>query len=306
MSLSAHRQLKLWLVVLIAVTHAATLHADQPAVPIDSIVLEDNLVMMTGRGGNVAVSHGVDGVIVVDDQYASQSGVLRAAIAALSATPLRFVINTHWHADHTGSNASLSAGGGTIIAHENVRTRLRSDQVIEFFASDRPAAPREAWPVLTFATDLKIHFNNERIEIVHPGNAHTDGDAVIFFEHANVVHTGDIFFNGMYPFIDAGTGGSVSGMLAAVDYVLARINSDTRIIPGHGVLADRDDLVEYRLMLNTVYNLVATAMISGQGVEQVVAAKPTQLFDAKWGDGFLEPDTFVRMIFDSITRTTLQ
>lgn len=283
----------------------ATGAAATEPVPVTAEAIADGLWMLQGRGGNVAVLAGADGTLIVDDQYAEQTAPLLAALEALSVPAPHWVVNTHWHSDHTGSNAAMHELGANIVAHDNVRRRLSHDQVIAFFNAERPAPPPAALPVITFADEIRFHLNGETLHVFHPGPAHTDGDAVIHFEHANVIHTGDIFFNGFYPFIDAGTGGSTSGMIAAVERILERVDDDTRIIPGHGALATRRDLEHYLLMLRTVHNSIATLMVGGNDVAACVAAKPTATFDPVWGGGFLKPDDFVRLVFDSITRETL-
>jgi glyoxylase-like metal-dependent hydrolase (beta-lactamase superfamily II) len=276
------------------------------AVPVTAIAVADGVHMLSGRGGNVAVSSGTDGVLIVDDQYASQYDAVVAAIGAITPAPARFVINTHWHDDHSGSNAAMSDAGAIIVAHDNVRQRLSSDQVIEFFRSERPAAPPNALPVITFARDMTFHFNGDTVHVFHVANAHTDGDAAVHFRTANVIHTGDVFFNELYPFIDTGSGGSISGMIAAAEQILALADEQTQIIPGHGPLGDKRALEQYVAMLRTVQRSIAHLIVSGATEEQVLLAHPTASFDATWGKGFLGPDRFVRMVYDNIKRETLR
>jgi len=256
--------------------------------------------MLTGEGGNVAVSYGDDGVLVVDDQYARMSTKLLAAIDALSKSPLRYVLNTHWHGDHSGGNANMAARGATIVAHHNVRERMSRPYTSPFFGGTRPASPAEALPVLTFGSDLRMHFNGTTIRAEHVDPAHTDGDAIIWFEEQDVVHLGDLYFNGFYPFIDAASGGDAAGMLAAIDEVLSRIDGETKIIPGHGPLSNRRELERYRNMLATLSERVARSKRAGKSVEEVVASKPTADHDAKWGGGFLNPDAFVQVLYSAI------
>lgn len=281
------------------------IHAADDVTPIETIAVMDGIHMLVGRGGNVAVSTGTDGTFVIDDQYAPQYGEIMQAIGKLSADPVAFVINTHWHGDHTGGNEQMGGAGAIIVAHENVRQRLRTDQVMEFFKMEQAAAADIALPVITFTRDIAFHLNGDEIRIFHVPNAHTDGDAVVHFSHSNVIHTGDVFFHGRYPFIDSGSGGSIDGTIAAVERILALADDTTRIIPGHGTLTDKKGLEEYRDMLRAVQKSIATLIISGSSSEQAVLAKPTAAFDEKWGKGFIKPDTFVRMIYDNIKRATL-
>ncbi|MFT4560907.1 MAG: cyclase [Gammaproteobacteria bacterium] len=278
----------------------------QDAVPIDTIEVASGLHLLMGRGGNVAVSSGSDGVLVVDDQYASQYEVIRDAIAKLAPTSTKFIINTHWHSDHAGSNEKMTQNGAIVVAHENVRHRLSNDQVIEFFKVDVPASPSAALPVITFGDDITFHFNGETIRVFHTSNAHTDGDSVVHFRNANVIHAGDTFFYHLYPFIDSGSGGSIAGVISAANKILASSDDETKIIPGHGSLTDKKGLREYRDMLVAVRSAIADLIVAGNTIEQIVLAKPTAAFDEKWGGGFLKPDTFVKIVYDAIKRSTLQ
>lgn len=280
--------------------------AAQDAVPIESIAVADGITMLMGRGGNVAVSTGNNGTFVIDDQYAAQYEVIKQAIADLSADPVKFLINTHWHSDHTGGNEPMGSAGATIVAHENVRRRLSTDQVIEFFHAERPASSDIALPIVTFSRDITFHLNGDEIHVFHVLNAHTDGDAVVHFKGANVIHTGDVFFHARYPFIDVGSGGSIGGTIAAVERILAIADGDTRIIPGHGALTDKKGLEEYHKMLRVTRQAIASLIISGNSVEQAVLANPTAAFDPAWGNGFMQPEMYVRMIYDSIKRSMLE
>lgn len=280
--------------------------AASEAVPVTTIAVTDGIHMLSGRGGNVAISSGADGVLIVDDQYATQYEPIVTAISAITDAPARFVLNTHWHDDHSGGNAAMSDAGAIIVAHDNVRERLSTDQMIEFFKAERPAPPPHALPIVTFAHDITFHFNGDVIHVFHVDNAHTDGDAVVHFRAANVIHTGDVFFNEMYPFIDTGSGGSISGVIAAVEKILALANDGTKIIPGHGSLSDKHGLEQYLAMLRAVQRTIAHLIVSGASEEQAVLAHPTASFDASWGGGFLGPDRFVRMVYDNIKRDTLR
>jgi glyoxylase-like metal-dependent hydrolase (beta-lactamase superfamily II) len=276
--------------------------AQNPEVTIQTIPLRGSVSMLVGSGGNIGVSAGPDGVFMIDDQFAPLSARIQAALAALSPRPVRFLVNTHWHGDHTGGNENFGAAGAVIVAHDNVRRRMSTEQFIEAFKSRTPPAPAAALPVVTFDDRISLHWNGEEIRAFHVRNAHTDGDAIIQFTSANVIHMGDTFFNGIYPFIDGSTGGSVAGMIAAADQVLALANDDTKIIPGHGPLASRADLASYRRMLSAVSSRISALIRQKQTLDQVVAAKPTAEFDAVWGKGFLNPDAFVAILYNVLSK----
>ncbi len=258
--------------------------------------------MLVGQGGNLGVSAGSDAVFLVDDQFAPLTEKIRAAIAAFSDRPIKFVLNTHWHFDHTGGNENLGTGGALIVAHDNVRKRMSVEQFMEAFDRTVPASPKVALPVVTFSEEVTFHINNDEIHVFHVSNAHTDGDAIIHFSKANVVHMGDTYFNGFYPFIDVGSGGSIDGMITAADRVLAITDAETKIIPGHGALSDKAGLTAFRDMLKGVRDAVAAQVATGKTQEQVVAAKPTAAFDAKWGGGFLNPDQFTSIVYSDLSR----
>ncbi len=258
--------------------------------------------MLVGQGGNLGVSAGSDAVFLVDDQFAPLTEKIRAAIAAFSDRPIEFVLNTHWHFDHTGGNENLGTGGALIVAHDNVRKRMSVEQFMEAFDRTVPASPKVALPVVTFSEEVTFHINNDEIHVFHVADAHTDGDAIIHFSKANVVHMGDTYFNGFYPFIDVGSGGSIDGMITAADRVLAITDAETKIIPGHGALSDKAGLTAFRDMLKGVRDAVAAQVATGKTQEQVVAAKPTAAFDAKWGGGFLNPDQFTSIVYSDLSR----
>ena len=269
---------------------------DFSKVDIKTIQLTPGLYMLAGAGGNLGLSVGENGAFLIDDQYAPLTEKIKKAIADETDKPITFLINTHWHMDHTGGNENFGKGGTIIVAHNNVRKRMEKGQFMKAFNFDIPPAPDAALPVVTFPKSLTFHWNDETIEVVHLPESHTDGDAVIFFKEANVIHTGDIFFNGIYPFIDAGSGGTLKGMLKSIDLILERTSPDTRIIPGHGPLADVSDLKAYKQMLSTVYGRISKLMKEGKSVEEIIALKPTADLDAQWGNGFLKPDQWVGIV----------
>lgn len=260
------------------------------------------IYMLQGAGGNIGLSVGADNAFMIDDQYAPLTPKIKAAIATVSSKPVQFLMNTHWHGDHSGGNENMSGEGAIIVAHDNVRTRMRSDQLIQAFNSKVPASPKAALPIVTFSEDLSLYVNGDSIRAIHVRNAHTDGDVIVIFQKADVVHMGDVFFNGMYPFTDVSSGGSVDGMIAAVDKALSMTRAKTRIIPGHGPLANRDDLVRYRNMLKATRDRVARLVAQRRSLPQVLAAKPSADYDAVWGKGFLKPEQFVTILYSDLAR----
>ncbi|MGZ5072374.1 MAG: MBL fold metallo-hydrolase [Usitatibacter sp.] len=269
---------------------------DFSKVEIKTTKLGETTYMMEGAGGNLGLSIGDDAVFVIDDQFAPLSERITAAIAALSPKPVKFILNTHWHGDHTGGNENFAKGGAIIVAQENVRKRMGSEQFIEFMRSNVPASPRGALPIVTFAQSVTFHLNGDEMRAVHVPRAHTDGDAIVFFVKSDVIHMGDTFFNGMYPFIDTSSGGSVDGVVAACDYVLGIATDRTKIIPGHGPLSDRAGLQAYRDMLATLSTRVRKMIAEGKKLEDITASGVSSDYDAKWGKGFIKPEKFVEMV----------
>ena len=274
---------------------------DFSAVEIETIPVADGIYMLMGSGGNIGLSVGKDGAFLVDDQYAPLSEKILAAVAEQSDAPIEFVVNTHWHPDHTEGNENMGAMGAVLVAHENVRERMSTTQFIRAFGMEVPPSPADALPVITFDDGVTLHWNGDEIRIFHVAPAHTDGDAVIHFVNADVIHTGDIYFNGLYPFIDVGTGGRFDGMIAATDAILEIAGENTKIIPGHGPLSDRAQLQAYRDMLVTVRDRISEMVEKGMDRDAVVAAAPTSDLDAAWGGGFLEPDMWVGIAYDALT-----
>ena len=270
---------------------------DMSDVVIQTIELESDLYMLVGRGGNIGLSVGEDGAFLIDDQYAPLTAKIQAAVAEVSDHPVRWVLNTHWHGDHTGGNENLGEAGAMIVAHENVYRRMNPAEFADLVGrSDQ--APRAALPVVTFDDGVGFHWNGRHIGVTHIGEAHTDGDAIVHFPRADVFHMGDTFFRDRYPFIDVNSGGGVDGVIAAADFVLEQATDDTRIIPGHGDLASTADLRGYRDMLATVRERVAAMAADGSSEDEVVAAAPTSDLDEVWGEN---SEGFVRAVYISVT-----
>lgn len=286
-------------------TFAGSTHAQQnfDTVQVRSQKVAEGVYMLTGAGGNIGLSIGEDAVFVVDDQYAPLAPKILAAIAQVTTKPVRFVVNTHWHWDHTGGNEAMGGAGALLVAHDNVRRRMSTEQVSEFFQRTTPPAPAGALPVITFTDTVTFHINGDDVLAFHVANAHTDGDAFILWRKANVVHAGDVFFNGRFPFIDLSSGGSVDGLIAAIDVLLTLGDDNVKIIPGHGEVSDRAAVREYAKMLKSVRDRVRQQKVAGRSLAQTLATHPTAEFDARWGTGFIKPDQFVTMVYESV-RTT--
>lgn len=258
----------------------------------------------SGAGGNMALCVGDDGAFLVDDQYAPLTDAIRQVIAQLTDQPVKFVLNTHWHADHTGGNENLGETGTVIVAHDNVRARMSSEQFSTFWERATEASPDGALPIVTFSDTLTFHMNGHTIRAMHIAGAHTDGDSVIHFPEANVIHMGDILFHEWYPYIDVSAGGSIRGTIAAVDAVLPLVDEGTIVIPGHGsTVTDRVGLLAYRDMLQAVADRIQALIDEGQSLEEVQAAKPTAPWDEVWGQNFMSPERFVRLVYGDLTDT---
>ena len=271
-------------------------------IEIQTIKAADGIYMLTGKGGNIGLSTGADGVFLIDDQFAPLTDRIQAAITQVSDKPVKFVLNTHWHPDHTGGNENLGSSGTVIIAHDNVRKRLSVDSFIEMFNMQSPAMAPAGLPVITFGDAVTFHLNGDEILVRHVMNAHTDGDAIVHFKQANVIHAGDTYFSGMYPFIDGNSGGSNDGYIQAIDQVLALADDKTVIIPGHGPISNKQELTAWRDMLKTIIEHIRTKVGESASLEQVQASMPTRTFDEKYGGGFINNETFVKMLYQNMTQ----
>ena len=260
--------------------------------------------MLSGAGGNIGLASGADATFIIDDQFAPLTPKIRAAIATVTNDPVKFLINTHFHGDHVGGNANFGSAGAIIFAHDNVRRRMSGEQFESAARQPAPApSPKAALPVVTFSDTLTLHLNGETAVIYHVKAAHTDGDAMIWFRKANVVHAGDVFVRYGFPFIDVASGGTFAGLLAANEKLLASTDANTKFIPGHGDVATWKDLEAFITMLQSVRQKVAAAMAGGKTLEQVKAARPLASLDAL-GQGFVKTDGFVDLVYREMSKKT--
>jgi cyclase len=287
--------------LLVFVVAGAAGAQDFSKVEVKSTPLRESLHLLTGAGGNMVASTGGDGTFLVDDQYAPLNDRIVAELSKLGRMPLRFVINTHWHGDHTGGNEAFGKAGAVIVAHANVRRRMSSEQFIAAFDRKVEASPAAALPVVTFAEGVTLHLNGDDVEVIHVGHAHTDGDALVKFSRANVLHMGDTWFNGGYPFIDLSSGGGIDGLIAALDRGLALSDAQTLIVPGHGKVGDRAGLQAYRDLLHAARERIAALKAAGKSRDEIIAAAPTAEWDEVWGKGFIKPAQFVGFVHDSLS-----
>ncbi|MBY6210396.1 MBL fold metallo-hydrolase [Microbulbifer agarilyticus] len=279
---------------------SAQAQRDFSKVEIKSEPVAENLYMLTGLGGNIGLFVGEDGAFMVDDQFAPLSEKILAEVAKLTDKPLRFVINTHWHGDHTGGNESMGKAGALIVAHENVRKRMSTEQFTKLWDRTTPPAPADALPVITFTDATTFYWNGDEVRVQHVGPAHTDGDSIIHFKNANVIHMGDTFFNGSYPYIDISAGGVLDGVIENARKVIEMSDDNTRIIPGHGPLTDKKGLQSYLDLLVKLKGNIKALVDKGMSKEEVIAANPTKEFDEKYGQGFMKPDVWTGIVYDSI------
>ena len=271
---------------------------DLSKVEIKTTKVAGNVYMLEGAGGNIGVSAGPDGVLIVDDQFAPLAEKIRAAFRGLGTGQLRFVLNTHYHGDHTGSNAVFGAEA-PIVAHANVRKRLASG--VRVLGEDVKPAPKEALPVITYDTTVSVHFNGEEIRVVHFPAGHTDGDSVVFFTASNVIHMGDDFFTGRFPFVDVDNGGSVEGLARNVGEIISKAPAGVKIIPGHGPLSTLEDLRAFHAMLTETTGLVRARLRAGLTLEQVKAEGLPDKWK-EWGSGFINTQTWIELVYRSIQK----
>lgn len=276
----------------------AAMRAQMGAAPIKTTPLGERLVMLSGPGGNVIVLHGPDGKHVVDSFVQTAWGPLKTTLDGLDGGPVKMLIDTHWHFDHADNNANFRSAGATVLAHVNTKKRLSEPH--ELLGMHFEPVPTEALPTETFTDKHALRANGEQVALSFVPPAHTDTDIYVYFAQANVLHMGDLFFNGMYPFIDAGTGGNINGMILGADRALDLTNERTKIVPGHGPLGDRAALAKYRAMLATIRDRVRTQKAAGRTLAEVQAAKLSVDFDAVWGKGMMAPNDFVGLVYNTL------
>ena len=278
----------------------AAVRAQMGNIPIQSQPLTENLALLSGPGGNVVVLNGPDGKIVVDTFLLPAWPKLKENLDGLGNAPLKTVIDTHWHVDHTDNNANLHAEGATVLAHDNTKTRMAESHDSALMGLHFPPSPADALPQQTFSSNKELHANGEIVMLQYFQPAHTDTDIYIHFQKANVIHMGDTFFNGFYPVIDASTGGKINGMILAADKILTLVNNNTKIVPGHGPLGNKADLTKYRDMLVVCRDRVQKLKTAGKSADEIAASKPLADLDPAWGHGMLSSDLFVQMIYSAL------
>ena len=274
---------------------------DFSKVEIKTEQVSDNIYMLVGSGGNIGVCVGEDGVFMIDSQFGPLSEKISKAIATLSTKPIKILFNTHWHGDHTGGNENFGKKDAMIVAHDNVKERMSTEQK-RAFRKPTPAAPKVAQPVITFNDKMSFHLNGEDILVFHFHHGHTDGDAIVYFPKSNVIHMGDTYFKGRFPYIDLGSGGDVEGVLKTINEVLFLADEDTKIIPGHGALSNKEELMEYRDVITICRDRVKKAIASDMTLEEIKASNLTKEYDEEWGGGFINPEKFIDILYADLTK----
>ncbi|WP_442265924.1 MBL fold metallo-hydrolase [Tenacibaculum sp. ZS6-P6] len=282
-------------------TSVFTNFAQKREVKIESIKITESIYMLKGQGGNIGLFVGEDGAFMIDDQFAHLTPKILKKIKKITNKPVKYLINTHWHGDHTGGNQNMSKEGAVIISHKNVRKRMGMESVVR--GKTKPASPKEALPVITFTEDMMVHFNGEDVLISHVHEAHTDGDAHIYFTKSNVLHMGDTYFQGKYPYIDLTSGGSIEGYIASAEKALLMIDDTTVIIPGHREISNKNELLAYKNMLVTLRDRVQNKINEGKTVEEVKndISITKEYDDLKYGDWFITSEGIRETIYKSLT-----
>lgn len=295
------KHLIVFAVLIISLLETSTFAQDFSKVEIKVIKVAGNVYMLEGAGGNIGVSVGPDGILIVDDQFAPLADKIKAALKTLGEGKLKFVLNTHYHGDHTGGNAAFGPDA-LIIAQTNVRKRLTTEQISKFFKRTTPASPKEALPVITFDQAVSVFFNGEEIKVIHFPKGHTDGDSVIFFPGSNVVHMGDDFFNGGFPVVDLEAGGDVEGMTRNVGDIIRRLQNvpGVKIIPGHGHLSDLEGLKAFHRMLTETTEIVRKRIAAGKSLDQIKAEGLPEKWKS-WGTGFINTNRWLELVYNSLS-----
>ncbi len=279
---------------------SAYAYGQQNDVKIISTKLTDNFYMLKGQGGNIGLLIGSDGVLMIDDQFAPLTPKILEAIRKITPKPVNFLLNTHWHGDHTGGNLNMSKEGATIVSHENVRKRMSKDQVVR--GRTKKASPKEALPVLTFTEDMMFHYNDDDILFTHLHDAHTDGDAIVYFTKNNVIHTGDTYFQGRFPYIDLDSGGSIDGYIDGIAKIIMLADDSTKIMPGHGDVANKKELIAYKKMLEDLKSKIQQEINNGKSLDDV---KTNKSITAKYAsyDWWISEEKIRTTIYKSLKAT---
>jgi cyclase len=278
----------------------AQMRAQMSAVPLVTTELRENIYLLSGPGGNMVVLTGTDGKILVDSSFSGVAPKIKAAMDGMGGAPLKVLINTHWHFDHTDGNEAMHEAGAVIVAHENTRKRLSTPQDIAAFGLHFDPAPVAAWPQQTFTDGAKLYFNGEELTLAHFAPAHTDSDIYVRYEKSNVLHMGDVWFGGTYPFFDASTGGNIAGMISGAARGRALADAETKIVPGHGPVGGKTELAKTHEMLVTVRDRVQKLKAAGKSQQEAVAAKPTADLDGIWGKGMVNGDLIVPLVYSTL------
>jgi cyclase len=293
--------MKTLIVLTLLLIPFATLQAQQnfDEVQIEPVKLNDHIYMLKGAGGNIGVLTGVDGVVMIDDQFAPLSERIKSAIKKLDPGEINFIINTHIHGDHTGGNENFKQDGVTIVAHDNVRERMMSLKLNEKTQQKEPARNALAWPVITFSSGVNFHLDGEDVEVTHFARGHTDGDVIIHFVQSDIFHTGDSFISSGYPFIDLSSGGSIDGFITNLEKILEMADDQSRIIPGHGEISTKTDVQKFRDRLKEIRDQVVAALNNGTKKEDLGGLPVASKYDGEWGNGFVKGKDFVLTVAES-------
>ena len=290
------------LLTLTTITIVNDVNAQIENVTINTTKLNDNVYMLKGSGGNIVVSVGQDGVFLVDDQFAPLTEKIKEAISKITDQPVKFVLNTHWHPDHTGGNENFGELGAIIVSHDNVRKRLSTEQFSEFFNRIVSPPPEKGLPIVTFSDNMTVYQNGDEIKIIHVDNGHTDGDSIVYFTKNNVIHVGDDFTDNSYPFIDISSGGSIDGLISSLETISLVINDETKVVSGHSEISNKTKVNDFTNMLKDVREKVSQMIKDGKSLKEIIASQPTSKYDEIYYDHTTrQPEDFVTFIYQSLT-----